>query len=296
MPELPEVDAYVEGLRSHVVGQRLEAIRLASPFLLRTVEPAPNAAEDQPLAGAERLGKRIVLEFPNELFFVIHPMIAGRLRWKKKGAALPGKAGLLALDFEGGSLVFTEQGSKRRASLHVVQGRGTLQHHDPGGADPLTMDQIRFGDTLRTSGHTVKRALCTPQLFSGIGNAWSDEILFEARMSPMLRSATLDAGQIEALHGATQRVLSEARERLIERARGSFPDKVTAFQPEMKVHGRYRDPCERCKAPIQRITRASGHDFHYCARCQTGGKVLSDRSLSRLLKDDWPRRIEELMD
>ncbi len=296
MPELPEIDAYVEGLKAHVQPQRLKGIRLKSPFLLRSVEPPMDAALEQELTGAERLGKRVVLRFGEKLYFVIHLMVAGRLRWKKPGAALPGKAGLLALDFEGGSLILTEQGSKRRASLFVVESRASLLEHDPGGLDPMTCSQGEFDDRLRNCGHTVKRALCTPRVFSGIGNAWSDEILWTAQMSPMVRCSSFKDEDCERLLGAVRSVLSEARTRHVTRAREAFPDKVTAFQPEMVVHGRFKEPCVRCEAPIQRITRASGHDFHYCARCQTGGKVLSDRSLSRLLKDDWPKRIEELMD
>ena len=296
MPELPEMDAYVEGVKAHIQGQNLSGVRLSSPFLLRTVAPPMESAVGQPLLGAARMGKRLVLNFPGELHFVLHLMIAGRVRWKPLGAALPGKAGLLALDFESGTLMLTEQGSKRRASLHVVQGEDALAAHDPGGLEPLTCESDTFQARLKTSGHTVKRALCTPRLISGIGNAWSDEILWNARMSPMTRTSTLASKRYVDLFEAVRSTLSEARDRHVMRARTSFPDKVTAFQPEMAVHGRYQEPCPRCSAPIQRITRARGHDFHYCARCQTGGKVLGDRSLSRLLKDDWPKRIEELMD
>lgn len=296
MPELPEIEGYVAGLDTHVAGQTLEATRLASPFLLRTVEPPLDAAHGRSLVRGRRLGKRVVLELDRALFLVIHPMIAGRLRWKKKGAALPGKAGLLALDFEGGSLILTEQGSKKRASLHVVEGEDALAQHDPGGLEILDASPEEFGERLVTSGHTVKRALSTPKLFSGVGNAWSDEILWSARVSPIQRAATLGEDGTSRVFEAARDVLREARERHEAAARESFPDRVTAFQPEMAVHGRFGEPCRRCEAPIQRITRANGHDFHYCARCQTDGKVLADRSLSRLLKDDWPRRIEELMD
>ncbi len=296
MPELPEIDAYVEGLLTHVQGQTLEAFRLASPFLLRSVEPPMDAAVGRHLVTAERLGKRVGLGFEGDLYFVVHLMVAGRLRWKKSGAALPGKAGLLALDFTAGSLVLTEQGSKRRASLFVVAGRAELETHDPGGVDPLTCSPEEFADGLRTSGHTVKRALCTPRVFSGIGNAWSDEILWNARMSPMARAGSFTDERCAELLAALRATLQPARALHVERAREAFPDRVTAFQPEMRVHGRFQEPCPRCTAPIQRITRAKGHDFHYCARCQTGGKVLSDRSLARLLKDDWPKRIDELMD
>ncbi|MEM6675192.1 MAG: DNA-formamidopyrimidine glycosylase family protein [Planctomycetota bacterium] len=296
MPELPEVEGYVAGLDAHVAGQRLEEVRLQSPFLLRTVEPSLDDARGRVLVGARRLGKRIVLEMEGELFVVVHPMVAGRLRWKPRGAALPGKTGLLALDFERGSLVLTEQGSKKRASLHVVAGEKALAELDPGGLEILEADLPTFRDRLVPSGHTVKRALSSPKLFSGVGNAWSDEILWAAHVSPVQRSATLGDDGVERVFEAARETLTAARDRHVEAARESFPDRVTAFQPEMAVHGRFKEPCPRCGAPIQRITRASGHDFHYCARCQTDGKVLADRSLSRLLKDDWPKRIEELMD
>jgi len=296
VPELPEVEGYVAGLEAHVVGQTLEAVRLASPFLLRTVEPPLDAAIGRPLRGARRIGKRIALEFAEGLFLVVHPMIAGRLRWRKRGAGLPGKAGLLALDFEGGSLLLTEQGSKKRASLHIVQGERALREHDPGGVEILEAGVADFAQRLVQGRHTVKRALSTPKLFSGVGNAWSDEILWAAQTSPIQRATALDESGVARVHGAARDILTAARDRHVAAARAVFPDRVTAFQPEMAVHGRFGDPCPRCEAPIQRITRASGHDFHYCARCQTGGKVLADRSLSRLLKDDWPRRIEDLME
>lgn len=294
MPELPETDAYVAGLEAHVAGQRLEAVRLASPFLLRTVEPRLDDAAGRRLSSARRLGKRIDMGFEDELHLVLHPMIAGRLRWKARGAALPGKAGLLALDFERGSLVLTEQGSKKRASLHVVKGDDEAAAHDPGGLELLTATEEEFRAVLASAKHTVKRLLTSPRLISGVGNAWSDEILWEARLSPATRASSLSPGEADALLAAARKVLGEARARLVERARESFPDKVTAFQPEMAVHGRFREPCPRCEAPIQRITRARGHDFHYCAACQTGGKLLADGSLSRLMKDDWPRTLEEL--
>lgn len=296
MPELPEIDAYVAGLEEHVRGQRLGSLRLASPFLLRTVEPRPDDAVGLELTTARRVGKRVVLRFGTDLFFVIHPMIAGRLRWKKAGAGLPGKAGLLALDFERGTLLLTEAGSKKRASLRVVRGEEAVRELDPGGLEVLDATRAQFAERLVDGGHTLKRALTTPRLFSGIGNAWSDEILFRARLSPLVRAERLTGEEVERLWDAARGVLGEARERATARARDAFPDKVTAFQPEMDVHGRYGEPCRVCGAPIQRITRAGGHDFHYCARCQTDGKVLADRVLSRLLKDDFPRRIEELMD
>ncbi|MEL6430033.1 MAG: DNA-formamidopyrimidine glycosylase family protein [Planctomycetota bacterium] len=296
MPEQPEIEGYVAGLEAHVRGRRLDGIRLVSPFLLRTVEPAPDEAIGLELTGASRVGKRVVLRFGQDLFFVVHPMVAGRLRWKKPGAGLPGKSGLLALDFEGGSLTLTEAGSKKRASLRVVRGGAAVRELDPGGLVPADIDEEAFRERLVSGGHTLKRALTTPKLFSGIGNAWSDEILFRARLSPVTRAGSLDAEEVSRLFAAVREVLAEATARHVGRARESFPDKVTAFQPEMDVHGRYGEPCRVCEAPIQRITRSSGHDFHYCARCQTGGRILADRALSRLLKDDFPKRIEELLD
>lgn len=299
MPELPEIDAYVAAAEHHVSGQVLEAVRLASPFLLRTVEPPMDAAVGRRLVGAERIGKRVALVFEGELAFVIHLMIAGRLRWTplqdgKPRPALKGKAALLALDFEGGTLVMTEQGSKRRASLHVTGTAEERGAHDPGGIEPLTCTFEAFRDRLVPSGHTLKRALTSPRILSGVGNAWSDEILFRARMSPSTRAATLDEEQARQLFDATRAILTEAKERAETRARAAFPDRVTAFQPEMAVHGRYGEPCVVCGAPIQRVTRAAGHDFHYCAACQNGGKILADRALSRLLKDSWPKRLEDL--
>lgn len=296
MPELPEVDAYVAGVEAHVAGQRLQAVRLASPFLLRTVEPPLDAAVGRVLTAARRVGKRVALEFEGALFLVIHPMVAGRLRWRPAGAKLPSRSGLLALDLERGSLTLTEAGSKRRAWLRVIDGEAALAELDPGGLEVLDASVAGFAARLVDGGHTLKRALTTPRLFSGIGNAWSDEILFRAGLSPMRRAASLDGDEQARLHGAAVEVLREARARLVDRARERFPDKVTAFQPEMAVHGRYREPCPVCSAPIQRITRSSGHDFHYCAGCQNDGRILADRSLSRLLKDDFPRRIEDLMD
>ncbi len=294
MPELPETEAYVAALGAHVVGQALETTRLASPFLLRTVEPPLDEAHGKTLESASRLGKRILMHFCDGPTLVIHPMISGRLRWKKRGAGLPGKAGLLAFDFVQGTLVLTEQGSKKRASLHAFADPESALVLDPGGLEVIGCDPGEFEGRLRASGHTLKRALTSPKIFSGIGNAWSDEILWEARLSPAARAGTLKPEKVEALFQATQSVLTAARDRLVERALQAFPDKVTAFQPEMAVHGRFQEPCPRCESPIQRITRAAGHDFHYCAECQTGGRILADRSLSRLLKDSWPKRLEDL--
>lgn len=286
MPELPEVEGYVAGLEAHVVGGTLEAVRLFSPFFLRTVAPALGEFEGLALAGASRLGKRVVLRFPEGLALVVHPMVAGRLRWKARGAKPPGKAGLAALDFDRGTLLVTEQGSRKRAALFAV--RGSLAHLDPGGVEPLEVDRDGFAAALRAAPHTLKRALCDPTRFSGIGNAWSDEILWRAGLSPFLRAQALDEARVAALCAATREVLEEARARHVAAARVAFPDKVTAFQPEMAVHGRFKEPCRKCGALVQRVARASGHDFHYCPGCQTGGKVLADRALSKLLKDAWP--------
>jgi formamidopyrimidine-DNA glycosylase len=286
MPELPEIEGYVAGLEAHVVGATLESVRLASAFFLRTVTPPLADFTGLRLSGAARLGKRVVLHFPGELSLVVHPMVAGRLRWRPPAAKLPGKAALAALDFERGTLMITEQGSKKRAALFAV--RGSVQHLDPGGVEPLEVDEAEFARALALAPHTLKRALCEPKQFSGIGNAWSDEILWHARLSPFLRATELAGERLAALIASTREVLGAARDRHVAAARETFPDKVTAFQPEMAVHGRFKEPCPRCGSRIERITRASGHDFHYCPGCQTGGKVLADRALSRLLKDSWP--------
>lgn len=286
MPELPEIEGYVAGLEAHVVGAELQAVRLASPFFLRTVAPPLVDFSAHRLIGAARLGKRVVLRFPDELSLVVHPMVAGRLRWRPRGAKLPGKAALAALDFDRGTLVITEQGSKKRAALFAV--RGSIRHLDPGGVEPLEVDEASFARALASAPHTLKRALCEPKQFSGIGNAWSDEILWHAGLSPFLRATELAGERLAALIASTREVLAGARERHVAAARETFPDKVTAFQPEMAVHGRFKEPCPRCGTRIERITRASGHDFHYCPGCQTGGKVLADRALSKLLKDSWP--------
>lgn len=268
MPELPEVEGYIAGLREHVVGQRLEGTRLGSPFLLRTVEPALEDAHGLELRTAWKLGKRIVLGFERDHFWVLHPMIAGRLRWKTRGAGLPGKAGLLAADFERGTLLLTEQGSKKRASLHILRGENAVRAHDPGGLEVLETDLDTFTRVLKEGGHTLKRALTTPALFSGIGNAWSDEVLWEAGLSPRALARSIQPDAARRLYEALQSVLGGARDRAVERARQAFPDKVTAFQPEMKVHGRYGEPCERCGAKLERVRRARGNEYHYCKVCQ----------------------------
>jgi formamidopyrimidine-DNA glycosylase len=293
MVELPEVEGYLAGLRAHVAGRRLEGVRLRSLFLLRSVEPPLEAAYGRRLVDARRIGKRVVLGLEEQLFLVLHLMISGRLRWRQRGAGLPGKAGLAAFDFEHGALVLTEQSSRKRASLFVVRGADGLAQHDPGGVDPLGVDAAAFGAALARRPHTLKRALCDPHVFSGIGNAWSDEILHRARLSPFLRARELTGERLARLHTATVEVLTAACERHVAAARAAFPDKVTASQPQMAVHGRFGDPCPVCAAPVQRIVYADSQ-FNYCAGCQTGGRLLADRALSKLLKDDWPRRLEDL--
>jgi formamidopyrimidine-DNA glycosylase len=244
MPELPEIEGYVAGLEAHVVGAELEGVRLASPFFLRTVTPLLSDFVGLALVGAGRLGKRVVMRFPGVLSLVVHPMVAGRLRWRPPGAKLPGKAALAALDFDRGTLSITEQGSKKRAALFAVQG--SIAHLDPGGVEPLEVDEATFASALARAPHTLKRALCEPKQFSGIGNAWSDEILWQARLSPFLRATELAGERLTALIDATHEVLGAARDRHVAAARMTFPDRVTAFQPEMAVHGRFKEPCPRC--------------------------------------------------
>ncbi|HET8796872.1 MAG TPA: DNA-formamidopyrimidine glycosylase family protein [Thermoanaerobaculia bacterium] len=293
MPELPDVTVYLDALQSRLPGQTLNKLRLASPFVLRTVDPSPRDLEGRTLTGLRRLGKRIVLEFEGDLFLVIHLMIAGRFKWLAPGAKLPGKIGLAAFDFDNGSLVLTEAGSKRRASMHIVRGEEALREHDRGGLEPLTMTAKQFSEALTPERHTLKRALTDPHTFSGIGNAYSDEILHRARLSPVQMTTNLDAGEIDRLFHATQDVLKEWIDRLRAQTGTAFPEKVTAFRPEMAVHGRYNLPCPDCGSPVQRIVYAE-NETNYCARCQTNGKLLADRSLSRLLNVDWPKSIDEL--
>lgn len=294
MPELPEIEGYVAGLEAHVQGQTLERVRLKSPFLLRSVEPPLAAFEGGELTGVGRLGKRLVLGFAGVGSLVLHLMIAGRLRWKAPGAGLPGKAGLLALDFSSGTLILTEQGSKRRASLHAVAAAEDLAPHDPSGLDVRGASPAAFAGALRAHPRTVKRALCDPRTLDGIGNAWSDEILHRAGMSPFQRVRDMDSAALEALRKACLEVLEPAVERHRTAALGAFPDKVTAFQAEMAVHGRFGQPCPVCGAPVQRIVFATRNEMNYCAGCQTGGRILADRALSRLLREDWPKHLEDL--
>ena len=293
MPELPDVDLYVHALRPRIAGQTIRAIRLAAPFLLRSVEPPLPAAEGRRVAGVARMGKRIVIELDGELFLVVHLMIAGRFRWKAPGTKVPGKVGLLAIDFDTGTLILTEAGSKRRASLHVVQGREALVQHDPGGLEVLDAGLDVFADALRRENHTLKRALTDPHVFSGIGNAYSDEILHAARLSPFKQTQAIDDDEVARLFDAVRSTLTMWAARLRDETGDGFPEKVTAFREGMAVHGRYRQPCPVCGSPVQRIVYAE-NECNYCARCQTGGKLLADRSLSRLLKDDWPKSIDDL--
>jgi len=294
MPELPDIETYLHCLRPRVTGQPLERARLVSPFVLRTVEPPLAAAEGRRVRGLRRLGKRIVIQLEDELFLVLHLMIAGRLRFAAPGAAVPGKIGLLALDFPGGSLLLTEAGSRKRASLHVVRGEDALAAHDPGGLEVLEADLQRFRAALERENRTLKRALTDPRIVSGVGNAFSDEILHRGRLSPFKQTGRLSDEEWAALHRASREVLVEWTERLIREVGDGFPEKVTAFREGFAVHGRYKKPCPVCGAPVQRIVYAQKNDANYCARCQTGGRLLADRSLSRLLKSDWPRTLEEL--
>ncbi len=293
MPELPDVELYIHALEPRVVGETIEKVRLASPFLLRSVEPPIAEAENRKILGLRRLGKRIVFELEDDLFLVFHLMIAGRFRWRTRGARIPGKLGLAAFDLSSGTLVLTEAASMKRASLHLVRGAGNLRQHDPGGIEVLECGQEDFARVLVSENHTLKRSLTDPRLFSGIGNAYSDEILHRARLSPMKQTRHLDDAEIGTLYTAVREVLRDWSRRLIEETGDSFPEKVTAFRPGMAVHGRYREPCPECGARVQRI-RYAANECNYCARCQTGGRLLADRSLSRLMKKDWPRTLEEL--
>jgi formamidopyrimidine-DNA glycosylase len=293
VPELPDLTLYSEAIESRFVGQVLTRVRLASPFVLRTHEPKVAAVEGKPLLGMRRVGKRLVFVFEDELFLVLHLMIAGRLRLKKAGQPVPGKVGLGAFDFENGTLLLTEASPKKRAAIHVVRGEAALREHDPGGIEPLTASVKEFAAQLRSENHTLKRSLTDPHLFAAIGNAYSDEILHRAKLSPVALTSRLADADIERLHAATHAVLEEWTQRLRDKADGRFPDKVTAFHDEMAVHGRFGKPCPVCGSPVQRIRR-SENEANYCATCQTGGKLLADRSLSRLLHDDWPATLEEL--
>ena len=292
MPELPDIVSYLTALRPIVVGQPLERIAVRSPFLVRTVEPDLLSLEGQLVRDVSRIGKRIVWHFDDEVFVVFHLMIAGRFHLKKRGARPSGKNDLAAFEFPSGTLMLTEASQKKRASLHVIRGREALKAIDRGGLEVLGCSLSDFRAALMRENHTLKRALADPRLFSGIGNAYSDEILHAARLSPVILTSRLDDESIVRLHEATQSVLSKWTSQLEAEAAESFPEKVTAFRPGMAVHGRYRKPCPVCGTAVQRIVYAE-NETNYCPRCQTGGKLLADRSLSRLLKDDWPRTIDE---
>jgi formamidopyrimidine-DNA glycosylase len=295
MPELPDVTLYVEALRAKLVGQPLLAYAIKSPFVLRTVDPSLDSAVGVPVSGVERLGKRIVLAFDDEIFLVVHLMIAGRFRWLKAGARkrIPPRLALAELEFAPGTLVLTEAGTTRRASLHVVRGREALAAFDRGGLEPLEASLDQFAERLARENHTLKRSLTDPRLFSGIGNAYSDELLHRARLSPLKLTSRLTPDEVERLFHATRETLTEWTDRLRGELVDGFPDKVTAFHDAMAVHGRYKLPCPVCGTPVQRI-RYRDNETNYCPRCQTEGRLLADRALSRLLKSDWPRTIEEL--
>ncbi len=293
MPELPDVTVYVEALQKRLIGQTLTKIRLASPFVLRTVEPSPSEVAGREVVDIKRLGKRIVIELSGETFIVIHLMIAGRFKWLPAGAKVPGKVGLAAFDFPNGTLLLTEAGSKRRAAIHLVRGAAALKEHDRGGLEPLEMTLGEFRDALTRERHTLKRTLTDPHLFSGIGNAYSDEILHRAQLSPVQMSTNLGDDEIARLYDSVRGTLLDWTDRLRRDAGEGFPEKVTAFRPEMAVHGRYNQPCPVCGSPVQRIVY-SENETNYCARCQTGGRLLADRALSRLLHGDWPKSIDEL--
>ncbi len=293
MPELPDIVVYIEALEQRILGQTLERIRLASPFLLRTISPALAEVEGRTVREVRRIGKRIAIGLEEELWLVLHLMIAGRLHWRAPGVKLPAKRALAAFDFAEGSLLLTEAGSQKRASLHVVRGEDGLRALDPGGLEVRGADLDAFSAALRSENHTLKRALTDPRLFSGIGNAYSDEILHRARLSPVTLTQRLSSEEIRRLFEATIQTLDEWVARLRGEANGGFPEKVTAFRKDMATHGKYGQPCPRCGGKVQRI-RYAANETNYCPKCQTGGKLLADRGLSRLLREDWPRTLEEL--
>jgi formamidopyrimidine-DNA glycosylase len=293
MPELPDVVVYIEALQRRLAGAQLARVRLASPFLLRSVDPPLAEAAGRSVVAVHRLGKRIVVELDGEVFLLLHLVIAGRLHWRAAGARIPGRIGLAAFDFSSGTLLLTEVGSKKRAALRLVRGRAALADHDPGGLEVLDADLPAFRAALTARNHTLKRALTDPGILSGIGNAYSDEILHRARLSPVMLTGRLDQDEVARLFDATRQTLLAWIDRLRAEAGDGFPEGVTAFRPGMAVHGRYGQPCPDCGAPVQRIVYAD-NETNYCARCQTGGRLLADRSLSRLLHEDWPRTLDEL--
>jgi formamidopyrimidine-DNA glycosylase len=293
VPELPDVELYLSALNARITGQALERVRLAVPFLLRSVEPPLYEVEGRIVTGLRRIGKRIVWEFHPDLFLVFHLMIAGRFKWREAGSKIPGKIGLAAFDFAPGTLLLTEAATRKRASLHVVRGEDALASFDPGGIDVIASDAHAFAAALQKESHTLKRALTDPHLFSGIGNAYSDEILHRARLSPFKLTRHMSADDILVLRAATIATLTEWTDRLKREAEHMFPEKVTAFREGMAVHGRFGKPCPRCATPVQRIVHGE-HEVNYCPTCQTEGRLLADRALSKLLKDDWPKTLDAL--
>ena len=293
MPELPDITVYIERLEALVGAGPLEGIRLRSSFLVRTAVPPLETAFGKAITGYRRIGKRIVFELEGGLFLVIHLMISGRLRWREKGAKIPGRMGLAALDFPSGTIIFTEASKKKRASIHLVEGEEALAELDRGGLEVLGCSVEALGEALAAESHTLKRALTDQKILSGIGNAYSDEILHRAKLSPFKLTGKLEPGELEALHAAIQEVLTEWIDRLRDHVGEGFPEKVTAFHEEMAVHGKYKQPCPTCGSPIQRIVYAD-NEANYCARCQNAGKLFADRALSRLLKKNWPKTLDEL--
>jgi len=293
MPELPDVTVYIEALGERVLDQIIQRIRIGSPFVVRTFDPPIKEVERKKILALRRIGKRIVIELEDDLFLIFHLMIAGRLHWKPKGAKIARKYGQAALDFPNGTLLLTEAGTKKRASIHLVRGEAALQEYDPGGLEIFDMTREQFTAALTRENHTLKRSLTDPHLFSGIGNAYSDEILHRAKLSPIRLTKQMTAIEIERLYHAVRESMAEWIERLRKERGSGFPEKVTAFRPDMAVHGKYGKPCPVCGSPVQRIVHAE-NETNYCPTCQTGGKLLADRSLSRLLKQDWPRSLEEL--
>lgn len=293
MPELPDVTVYIEALSERILNQRIHKIRIGSPFVLRSFHPPISAAEGKKVLSLHRLGKRIVFKLEDDLFLIVHLMIAGRFHWKPKGAKIARKYGQAAFDFPNGTLLLTEAGTKKRASIHLVRGEAAVREHDPGGLEVFDATFEQFRARLTRENHTLKRSLTDPHMFSGIGNAYSDEILHRARLSPIRLTQQMTDAEIERLYHAVRESLTEWMDHLRKERGTDFPEKVTAFHPDMAVHGKYRKPCPACGSPVQRIVYAE-NETNYCAKCQTEGKLLADRSLSRLLKDDWPRSLEEL--
>jgi formamidopyrimidine-DNA glycosylase len=293
MPELPDVTVYIDALSERVLNQPIQKIRIGSPFVVRSFDPPISSAEAKKVLTLRRLGKRVVFELEDDLFLIVHLMIAGRFHWKPKGAKIARKYGQAAFDFPNGTLLLTEAGTKKRASIHLVRGEAALREHDPGGVEVLDASLDEFRQALTGENHTLKRSLTDPHLFSGIGNAYSDEILHRAKLSPIRLTQQMSDAEIERLYHAVRESLTDWVERLRKERGTGFPEKVTAFRADMAVHGKYRKPCPVCGSPLQRIVHAE-NETNYCAKCQTGGKLLADRSLSRLLKDDWPRSLEEM--